>query len=614
MSAESVSQLKKAADLIRKGKTDKAQALLVKYLRAEPNHAQAWYLLSYTLADPQKKQYALQQALRADPQFERAQQRLLTLRGQAAQGPKVEPRPLSKPAAIPVPPKPLISSPVPKPEAAIIEPERVFRDESAAEGNASGPGPRRILVIMGLIVLFAVVFVLSRDWFAALLAGSAAEKTPVALASRTQAATWTPSAPTPGTPQSNAQQTAQAALQLPPLDPQVEAQMAAVQEQVSQLRGLPLNAAVEKGIVPADRDATILSALYLGTDTNQDLENSARVLVAMGLLPDDYVLTDYQLSNHADRFGGIYVPKLRRIYLFGTDFSGLLPYVYARESDLAIIDENFKLENMLGPGLCLPFSDSCRALKAFIEGDVDQLSQQWLNSGAPAATFQQVQAADPSAMLLESRPAAQFTLKDLSFLYQQGTNFVQTVFEVGGWDQIDTVYSNPPGNTEQIMHPEKYFAGETGQSLVDPLVSDGLGAGWTSIGDGNLGEWLTYLLLAQGENLSARLPEEQARLAAAGWGGDQFQAYNRQADGALALAEHWIMDSDVDAGQLADALQTYFGLRFGVAPSEMGSGKCWSASGQSSCLFFTGAEVLWLLGPDEPQVLQAMLSQFPKFQ
>jgi hypothetical protein len=217
-------------------------------------------------------------------------------------------------------------------------------------------------------------------------------------------------------------------------------------------------------------------------------------------------------------------------------------------------------------------------------------------------------------MLIESQPAAQFTLKDLSFLFEQGTTFAQTVFDVGGWDQINTTYSNPPSSSEQIMHPEKYFAGESGQSLVDPLVSDGLGAGWTSIGDGDLGEWLTYLLLAQGENLNARLPEEQARLAAAGWGGDQFQAYSRQSDGALALAEHWIMDSDVDAGQLADALQTYFGLRLGVAPSELGSGKCWSASGQRSCLFFSGADVLWLIGPDEPEILQGILAQFPKFQ
>ncbi len=613
MSPQGATQLKKAADLIRKGRTDKAQELLVKFLRSEPHHAQAWYLLSYTLADHQKKQYALQQALRADPQFERAQQRLLALRGQAAQSPQAEPGLLPEPAAVAASPEPAILPPAPEPEPATIEAEDAFREESSAEENASNPGPRRILVILGLIVLFAVVFVLSRNWFSALFAGTAAETaTPLVLASRTLPATWTPSAPT-GTPQSNAEQTAQAALQMPPLDPQVDAQMAAIQAQVSQLRGLPLNATVEKGIVPVDRAATILSALYLDNDTSRALENRARVLVAFGLLPDNYALTDYQFSDHADRFGGAYVPELRRIYLFGGDFSGLLPYAYARAADLAVIDENFDLATMLGSGLCLPFSDSCRALKAFIEGDVALLSQQWLNSSAPATTFQQVQAADPSAMLIESQPAAQFTLKDLSFLFQQGPNFAQTVFDVGGWDQIDTAYSNPPSSSEQIMHPEKYFTGETGQSLVDPLIGDGLGAGWISIGNGDLGEWLTYLLLAQGENLDARLPEDQARAAAAGWGGDQFQAYSRQSDGALALAQHWIMDSDPDAGQLAEALQSNLGLRFGATPSDLGTGKCWAAGGRRSCLFSAGAEVLWLLGPDEPAILQAMLDQFPKF-
>ncbi len=612
MSPQSAPQLKKAADLIRKGRIDKAQILLVKFLRSEPNHAQAWYLLSFTLADHQKKQYALQQALRADPQFERAQQRLLALRGQAAQSPQAEPGLLPEPAAVAASSEPAIVPTAPEPEPATIEPEGAFREESSAK-EESGLGPRRILIVVGLIVLFAIVFVLSRSWFSAQLAGAAAETaTPQVLSSRTLPATWTPLAPT-GTPQSNAQQTAQAALQLPPLDPQVEAQMAAIQAQVSQLRGLPLNATVEKGIVPVDRAATILSALYLDNDTSRALENSTRVLVAFGLLPENYALTDYQLSDHADRFGGVYIPELRRIYLFGGDFSGLLPYAYARAADLAVIDENFDLATMLGSGRCLPFSDSCRALKAFIEGDVALLSRQWLNSSAPATTFQQVQAADPSAMLIESRPAAQFTLKDLSFLFQQGPNFAQTVFDVGGWDQINTAYSNPPSSSEQIMHPEKYFAGETGQSLVDPLLGDGLGAGWTSIGNGDLGEWLTYLLLAQGENLDALLPEDQARAAAAGWGGDQFQAYSRQSDGALALAQHWIMDSDPDAAQLTEALQSNLGLRFGATPSDLGTGKCWAAGGQRSCLFSAGDEVLWLLGPDEPAILQAMLAQFTKF-
>src|SRR3990172_3241062 len=73
--------LKKALGWIKQGKLDKARPLLVGLLRGEPQNPQAWYLLSYTLDDPQRKQYALLQALRADPDFARAGERLEKVRG-----------------------------------------------------------------------------------------------------------------------------------------------------------------------------------------------------------------------------------------------------------------------------------------------------------------------------------------------------------------------------------------------------------------------------------------------------------------------------------------------------------------------------------------------------
>jgi len=74
--------LRTALNLIRGGNSKKAHPILVEFLRGEPNNAQAWFLLSYTLDDPQHKQQALIRALRGDPQFERAQTRLQMLRGE----------------------------------------------------------------------------------------------------------------------------------------------------------------------------------------------------------------------------------------------------------------------------------------------------------------------------------------------------------------------------------------------------------------------------------------------------------------------------------------------------------------------------------------------------
>ncbi|MGH2582949.1 MAG: hypothetical protein ACRDFQ_08665 [Anaerolineales bacterium] len=81
MVAERGSPLKKAADFIRDGKNNQARPILVQILREDPHNAQAWFMLSHALAEPERQRYALEQALRADPYFERAKERLEKLGG-----------------------------------------------------------------------------------------------------------------------------------------------------------------------------------------------------------------------------------------------------------------------------------------------------------------------------------------------------------------------------------------------------------------------------------------------------------------------------------------------------------------------------------------------------
>lgn len=610
MRATGANPLKKAADLIRAGKPQKARPILAAFLRANPSNAQAWYLLSYAVDDPQRKQYALRQALRADPLFERAQKRLRTLRGEPEPAP-VKPKPPAKTG--PLPPLP------PEPTPGLIfpsKPEPPAEESLRAESETPSSGfqiPRSFLALTGLIVLFAIIFFVSRSWFALLLTSGSPTAT-IVQAFRTLPPTWTPADTSEATPEAPAVDVFEEVLQLPPLDPAILAQMQNIQVQVSSLRGMESTTSFQNALLPVGQTPLLLTALYLDEEAALQLEKTERVLVALGLLPADYHLTDYELSRHADHLGGLYTPELKRIYVFGDDFSGTQPFAYAHEYGWALIDQNFDLAALRSPTPCLPLSDSCRALQAFVEGDATLLSQQWLNASAPAETFAAVEASDPPPLLVQTQAPLDFTSLDLRFLYEDGANFMQTVFDVGGWDQVDTAYDNPPSSSEQILHPEKYFAGERGQLLVDPSLADALGAGWLPLGDGVLGEWMTYLFLAQGSNVDARLTESAARGAAEGWGGDELQAYRRAEDQAITLVQHWVMDTDADASQLAQAMLTHLNLRFGGEQSELGDGTCWVASLQRTCLFRFGPQVLWLLAPDEAALINDVLELYPQFQ
>lgn len=205
--------LRQAADLIRVGKRNQAQPLLVEFLRDEPNNAQAWYLLSHTLTDPKRQQYAVLQALRADPTFGRARNRLITLQGgtpppaKAAPPSKFDPAPppAEKPAPAPLAkPQPVVEKPAPGPipGAAFFdneEPQPEATQELRAGSTfekTDAPSPRRsfrgLLIGIILFMLLAVAVYFGRD----LLAGGINLTNPTAtkVPFRTLPPTWTSTA------------------------------------------------------------------------------------------------------------------------------------------------------------------------------------------------------------------------------------------------------------------------------------------------------------------------------------------------------------------------------------------------------------------------------------
>jgi peroxiredoxin len=77
--------------LLRIGKQEEAQALLVEYLRVNPSSARAWWLMSLTLPDITQQQDCLERVLHLDPEDELARERLEMLKNQPIPPPSVKP-------------------------------------------------------------------------------------------------------------------------------------------------------------------------------------------------------------------------------------------------------------------------------------------------------------------------------------------------------------------------------------------------------------------------------------------------------------------------------------------------------------------------------------------
>jgi hypothetical protein len=132
------------------------------------------------------------------------------------------------------------------------------------------------------------------------------------------------------------------------------------------------------------------------------------------------------------------------------------------------------------------------------------------------------------------------------------------------------------------------------------------------VADDVLGEWMTYLILGYGADVSAQLPDDTAWRAAAGWGGDRYQVYHEAQTDSLLLVVRWTWDSQRDEDEFAQAMQQYQAERFRGAQVNRTEGACWEANGQASCLLARGSEALWVLAPDET-VLSEVLVEFPDF-
>jgi hypothetical protein len=154
---------------------------------------------------------------------------------------------------------------------------------------------------------------------------------------------------------------------------------------------------------------------------------------------------------------------------------------------------------------------------------------------------------------LNDAPA--FLSGTLMFPYTDGYEFVQFLHDEGGWELVNEAYGNLPVSSEQILHPELYLEGEDPIDVQVPDLSSSFGDDWSEIDQDSMGEFVISLMFDDGE-----LSDEQAELAAAGWGGDAYSVIANE--DKLAILWNTVWDSEDDAEEFARAMVVREGHRF----------------------------------------------------
>lgn len=382
---------------------------------------------------------------------------------------------------------------------------------------------------------------------------------------------------------------------------EIAAQMDEIQQQVIQIRGLHPRYPLRRALLTGQELRQRVEEEFFGDYSPQDAANDVWTLNALGLIEPAYDLYTLYLDLYSEQVAGYYDSKTKEMFVIqGEGFLGPERMTYAHEFVHVLQDQNYDLREglNLNDEYCRQETEYCSAVRALIEGDAMMSEQSWFFRNASEQDRQEVQQyyQQYQSPVFDSLP--EFLKKDFLFPYQQGFEFVQSLYDRGGWAAVNAAFCDPPRTTRQILHPDLY-PHVLPQQVTLPDLLPVLGEGWERIEQNVLGEWYIYLLLSSGSEASARLADPEARQAADGWAGDAYALYGSRQSGQTVFIQHTLWETPAEVNEFWQAFQKYGSARWGEFENRQSQSITWENTLDGwVALLRNGKETLWLMAPD----------------
>ena len=280
-----------------------------------------------------------------------------------------------------------------------------------------------------------------------------------------------------------------------------------------------------------------------------------------------------------------YNPDESAFYVLLSDAPlGMLAPIYAHELYHGMQDQHFDLDASLLDGVSAGLNDDeMLARQSVVEGEATYIMTLWLMrkvSGVVPSGFALDMAVNMQTQMdsnglrelaasgvvpggldasLEASIAAMdeiplFMLETMLGAYLKGMAFVHQIVR-GGWDRAESLYTDPPQSTEQILHPEKWLERDEPTSITLPDLgeADSLD-GWAVLDSNVIGEFQWRIIFNEfGMG-------ERSNPVAAGWDGDRFAVLERGQDLLLLMFTTW--DTEADAQEFASAYADLLDIKY----------------------------------------------------
>ena len=363
-----------------------------------------------------------------------------------------------------------------------------------------------------------------------------------------------------------------------------------VEANVTAIRGLAKLEELEPTLLSRTELRHRLTDQYLYTE--EDARRDTLALSAFDFVPQNFDLYGLQRRYLGESILGFYDPATAEFVVVSNDDSidALEKWTYAHEFMHALQDQHFHLELITDSDFGL---EENLAIRALAEGEAELLQSVYVEQGyftdnelieiINLSSRSYRQNADYLPPVLINRGI---------FPYLQGAQFADYVYQREGWAGLNRVWQNPPQSTEQIIHPDRYYAGDMPDLVTLPVLTTTIGASWELINEAVFGEFMLR------EYLALHLPDWEVERAATGWGGDRYAVFHEPESEQLIMVLRSVWDSGADRGEFIQAYASFADLAYGQQRLRReDGGTCWQTT-YAICLYDSGVDSLVVRAPD----------------
>ncbi len=236
-------------------------------------------------------------------------------------------------------------------------------------------------------------------------------------------------------------------------------------DELRKISGLQLRKKVPSDLISKDKVNEFLKKKVKEVSTPSELRAEELTLKKFGLVPADFDLAQTTVDVLTEQAAAFYDYHAKKLFITDWTPSATREAALAHELAHALADQNFNLKRFIRKAR--ESDDAAIARMAVMEGQATWLMSEFLARRTGETLVHNAALAERMNRTSDSGGSGEFPVFDgsplyirttLIFPYSRGMAFQQAVVDKNEKAAFAEVFQRPPVSSQQILHPEKYFA------------------------------------------------------------------------------------------------------------------------------------------------------------